>query len=174
MNRSSACWLCMQRASFQSSLSWQDGVRVNTWSSTGGATLVAERKNRTFTSLPSSRRPGSSVAGAQGVPVPLFAAPGRDSGREAPRGTARRRAGIAIDGAYHPISAFESSQRLFCLSLPFLLGQHPFAQGITSSAEMSEVVADAIQSAETTNPTGNTGEIPLKATADGPPAGQIA
>jgi hypothetical protein len=31
------------------------------------------------------------------------------------------------------------------------LGQHPFAQGITSSAEMAEVVADAIEAAETTN-----------------------
>jgi hypothetical protein len=33
-------------------------------------------------------------------------------------------------------------------SLPFLLGQHPFAQGITSSAAMADVLADAIESAE--------------------------
>jgi uncharacterized NAD(P)/FAD-binding protein YdhS len=46
--------------------------------------------------------------------------------------------------------SFEPSHRLFCLSLPFLLGQHPFAQCITSSAEMAEVVADAIQAAEAT------------------------
>jgi hypothetical protein len=59
--------------------------------------------------------------------------------------------GIAIDGDFHPISACEPSHRLFCLSLPFLLGQHPFAQGITSSAEMAEVVADAIEAAETTD-----------------------
>ncbi len=56
--------------------------------------------------------------------------------------------GIAIDGDYHPIGTFASSTRLFCLSLPFLLGEHPFAQGITSSAEMAEVVAAAIEDAE--------------------------
>ena len=30
--------------------------------------------------------------------------------------------------------------RLFCLSLPFLMGRHPFAQGITSSHEMGGIV----------------------------------
>jgi hypothetical protein len=50
---------------------------------------------------------------------------------------------------------------LFCLSLPFLLGQHPFAQGITSSAEMAEVVADAIEAAETTTQIKRDGRIRL-------------
>ena len=56
--------------------------------------------------------------------------------------------GLAIDGQYHPINHLASGDRLFCLSLPYLLGQHPFAQGITSSAEMAETVAQAIQHAQ--------------------------
>ncbi len=73
--------------------------------------------------------------------------------------------GIAVDGDFHPISAYEPSHRLFCLSLPFLLGQHPFAQGITSSAEMAEVVADAIEAAETTHSKTSTGETSLRTMA---------
>ena len=64
------------------------------------------------------------------------------------KGESRARRGIATDSDYHPLSALASSHRLFCLSIPFLLGQHPFAQGITSSSEMAEVVADAIEEAE--------------------------
>jgi hypothetical protein len=82
--------------------------------------------------------------------------------------------GIAIDGDFHPISACEPSHRLFCLSLPFLLGEHPFAQGITSSAEMAEVVADAIEAAEMTNSETVRGEIPLRTMACGSPGGQCA
>ncbi len=44
--------------------------------------------------------------------------------------------GIAIDGAFHPICEDIPAERLFCLSLPFILGRHPFHQGITSSHEM--------------------------------------
>jgi hypothetical protein len=62
---------------------------------------------------------------------------------------------------------------LFCLSLPFLLGEHPFAQGITSSAEMAEVVADAIAAAESTD-SNSTVEIPSRTMAVESPADQCA
>jgi uncharacterized NAD(P)/FAD-binding protein YdhS len=48
--------------------------------------------------------------------------------------------GIAIDDRFHPLSDQVPEDRLFCLSLPFLLGRHPFIQGITSSHEMGLVV----------------------------------
>lgn len=32
------------------------------------------------------------------------------------------------------------ADRLFCLSLPFLMGRHPFVQGVTSSHDIGEVV----------------------------------
>ncbi|MGV3577424.1 MAG: FAD/NAD(P)-binding protein [Brevundimonas sp.] len=48
--------------------------------------------------------------------------------------------GIAIDELYRPVAATVPPDRLFCLSLPFLMGRHPFAQGLTSSHQMGEVV----------------------------------
>ena len=52
--------------------------------------------------------------------------------------------GIAIDDQYHPISDDIPADQLFCLSLPFILGRHPFHQGITSSHEMGNVVAERL------------------------------
>jgi uncharacterized NAD(P)/FAD-binding protein YdhS len=52
--------------------------------------------------------------------------------------------GIAIDDAFHPVSDDLPADRLFCLSLPFILGRHPFSQGITSSHEMGSVVGEQL------------------------------
>jgi len=49
--------------------------------------------------------------------------------------------GIDLDMAYHPVSDSPRASKLYCLSLPFMLGQFPFAQGITSSHEMGKKVA---------------------------------
>jgi len=59
---------------------------------------------------------------------------------EAPGGSR----GIVIDDAFHPIADGVPSDRLFCLSLPFIMGRHPFVQGITSSHEMGEIVGQAL------------------------------
>ena len=48
--------------------------------------------------------------------------------------------GIVIDDVFHPIADNVPEDRLFCLSLPFIMGRHPFVQGITSSHEMGEIV----------------------------------
>lgn len=48
--------------------------------------------------------------------------------------------GIAVDGLFRPVDATLPLDRLFCLSLPFLMDRHPFAQGITSSHEMGGIV----------------------------------
>jgi uncharacterized NAD(P)/FAD-binding protein YdhS len=48
--------------------------------------------------------------------------------------------GIAVDDLFRPVDAPLPPDRLFCLSLPFLMGRHPFAQGITSSHEMGGIV----------------------------------
>jgi len=48
--------------------------------------------------------------------------------------------GIAVDGLFRLVDATLPLDRLFCLSLPFLMGRHPFAQGITSSHEMGGIV----------------------------------
>jgi uncharacterized NAD(P)/FAD-binding protein YdhS len=52
--------------------------------------------------------------------------------------------GVALDAAFHPITDQLPPDRLFCLSLPFLMGRHPFAQGITSSHDMGRIVGSAL------------------------------
>jgi uncharacterized NAD(P)/FAD-binding protein YdhS len=137
----------------------EDGARVDTWSASGGAMMQNKSSHLHFPAFIEAM--GQQVSSAKDFPFPALRRQGviqdvKTDGREANRG-------IAIDGDFHPISACEPSHRLFCLSLPFLLGEHPFAQGITSSAEMAEVVADAIEAAETTHSKTSTGSDPVAA-----------
>lgn len=55
--------------------------------------------------------------------------------------------GIAVDDAFHPVSDEIPEDQLFCLSLPFLMGRHPFIQGITSSHEMGLIVGEQLAEA---------------------------
>ena len=55
--------------------------------------------------------------------------------------------GIVVDDQFHPISPDIPSDQLFCLSLPFIMGRHPFIQGITSSCEMGLVVGTELAAA---------------------------
>jgi uncharacterized NAD(P)/FAD-binding protein YdhS len=121
------------------------GARVDTWAAPGGATLW---EGTTCTHFPVFiEATGQQVASAKEFPFPSLRRQGVIQDVETDD-TSDAKRGIAVDGAYHPISAFEPCDRLFCLSLPFLLGQHPFAQGITSSAEMADVVAKSIDATE--------------------------
>jgi uncharacterized NAD(P)/FAD-binding protein YdhS len=52
--------------------------------------------------------------------------------------------GIAIDAQFHPVSDAATAGRLYCLSIPFILGRHPFIQGITSSHEMGGIVGASL------------------------------
>ncbi len=149
----------------------EDGARVDTWSSNGGAMLQDTRSRVHFPAFIEAM--GQQAASAKDFPFPSLRRQGviQDVKTD---GQSEVERGIAIDGDFHPISAVEPSHRLFCLSLPFLLGQHPFAQGITSSAEMAEVVADAVEAAETADSKASTGEISSRTMACGSPAGQCA
>jgi hypothetical protein len=55
--------------------------------------------------------------------------------------------GIVIDDEFHPISDGIPEDQLFCLSLPFLMGHHPFIQGITSAHDMGSVVGEKLAEA---------------------------
>ncbi|WP_416463707.1 FAD/NAD(P)-binding protein [Sphingomonas sp. VDB2] len=55
--------------------------------------------------------------------------------------------GIVIDDQFHPVSPDIPTDQLFCLSLPFLMGRHPFIQGITSAHEMGLVVGEELAKA---------------------------
>ncbi|MCO6051924.1 FAD/NAD(P)-binding protein [Mesorhizobium sp. RP14(2022)] len=52
--------------------------------------------------------------------------------------------GIALDDSYRLSFTRPLRREIYCLSLPFLLYRHPFAQGITSSHELGECVGAAI------------------------------
>ena len=82
---------------------------------------------------------GERPLAAKDFPVPSLRRQGivRDA-ESASSGKAMR--GIVIDDEFHPLADDGPADRLFCLSRPFLLGRHPFIQGITSSHEMGEIV----------------------------------
>ncbi len=50
--------------------------------------------------------------------------------------------GIALDMAYHPVSDSPHTYRLYCPSIPFMLGQFPFVQGITSSHDIGKIITE--------------------------------
>lgn len=52
--------------------------------------------------------------------------------------------GIVIDAEFHPVVDGRPMEHLFCLGLPFIMGRHPFIQGITSSHDMGQVVGRAL------------------------------
>jgi uncharacterized NAD(P)/FAD-binding protein YdhS len=49
--------------------------------------------------------------------------------------------GVVIDDQFRIVAPGVARDRLFCLSIPFILGGHPFAQGLTSSHEMGAIAA---------------------------------
>lgn len=121
-----------------------DGYRIDGYRAEGGAEVIFESQRRTFKvfieamgqrALPAKEFPFPSLI-HQGI-IHDYVAHGEPS-------PAR---GIAIDDAFHPISDDIPADRLFCLSLPFILGRHPFHQGITSSHEMGVSVAGELAAA---------------------------
>jgi uncharacterized NAD(P)/FAD-binding protein YdhS len=52
--------------------------------------------------------------------------------------------GIDIDNQFRPRFEKPLSRNLYCVSIPFLLHKLPFVQGITSAAELGDIVATAI------------------------------
>lgn len=52
--------------------------------------------------------------------------------------------GIDLDNQFRPRFEKPLSHNLYCVSIPFLLHKLPFVQGITSAAELGDIVATAI------------------------------
>lgn len=52
--------------------------------------------------------------------------------------------GIDLDNQFRPRFEKPLSHNLYCVSIPFLLHKLPFVQGITSAAELGDIVASAI------------------------------
>jgi uncharacterized NAD(P)/FAD-binding protein YdhS len=89
---------------------------------------------------------GQRALSAKDFPFPSLRRQGviQDVNPESDEGPSR---GILIDDEFHPVSDDIPQDQLFCLSLPFLMGRHPFIQGITSAHAMGAVVGERLADA---------------------------
>jgi len=136
--------LALHRAGKLDILPLGDDYRVDSHEVEAGAILHLNGARHAFDVFIEAT--GQRTLGARQFPFPSLRRQGiiRDaSPSEASDGSR----GIVIDDQFHPISEDMPADQLFCLSLPFLMGRHPFIQGITSSHEMGEIVAAQLAAA---------------------------
>lgn len=121
-----------------------DDYRIDSFRPEGGAVVHVEGRQLAFAAFIEAT--GQRALAAQHFPFPSLLSQGivRDAGPPDAKGGSR---GIAIDDLFHPVSDGIPDDQLFCLSLPFILGRHPFIQGITSSHEMGLIVAEQLAAA---------------------------
>ena len=137
-----------------------DDYRIDSHRPEGGAVVTAMGERHAFPIFIEAT--GQRPLQAKSFPFPSLLQQGivRDAQPGAPASASR---GIAIDDQFHPVSDAIPDDQLFCLSLPFLLGRHPFIQGLTSSHEMGLVVAEqlaaALARAAPSAPANDEGEI---------------
>ncbi len=117
-----------------------DDYRIDTSSSETGADIIRDGERIHFHVLIDAT--GQPALSAKDFPFPSLVAQGIVHNVSEQAGDAKR--GIAIDDQFHPIAKNGEHDRLFCVSLPFILGRHPFHQGLTSAHEMGEEVGTAI------------------------------
>ncbi len=118
--------------------------RVDSHRAEGGAIVQVEGEDLHFPAF--IEAVGQRPLAAKDFPFPSLLSQGivRDESSADPSKPAR---GIVIDDRFHPVAFGVATDQLFCLSLPFILGRHPFSQGITSSHEMGAVVGGALAEA---------------------------
>jgi uncharacterized NAD(P)/FAD-binding protein YdhS len=129
--------LALHRAGKLQILALGDDYRLDTHRPEGGVLLSLEGEQRHFPVFIEAT--GQRPLGAIQFPFLSLLEQGivRDQGAsDAPEASR----GIVIDDVFHPIADSVPKDRLFCLSLPFIMGRHPFVQGVTSSHEMGEIV----------------------------------
>jgi uncharacterized NAD(P)/FAD-binding protein YdhS len=114
--------------------------RIDTHGKEPGATVMIDGERRHFPAFIDAT--GQRPLAIQAFPFQSLLDQGvvRDSADGHPNGPK----GIAVDDHFHPVSDAPAAQLLFCLSIPFILGRHPFIQGITSSHEMGEIVGSEL------------------------------
>jgi uncharacterized NAD(P)/FAD-binding protein YdhS len=129
--------LALHRAGKLRILALGDEYRIDTHRPEGGVLLTHEGRARYFPVFIEAT--GQRPLGAIQFPFLSLLEQGivRDEiSADAPEAVR----GIVIDDVFHPVADGAPTDRLFCLSLPFIMGRHPFVQGITSSHEMGEIV----------------------------------
>jgi uncharacterized NAD(P)/FAD-binding protein YdhS len=132
----------LHRAGKLDVLALGDNYRIDAHGRVSGVEIIRERRRLSFPYFIEAT--GQKPLGAKNFPFPSLIRQGIVHDAAAAKDASR---GIAIDDAFHPLSDKLPPDQLFCLSLPFILGRHPFHQGITSSHEMGITVAVQLASA---------------------------
>ncbi|MEI9931799.1 MAG: FAD/NAD(P)-binding protein [Rhizomicrobium sp.] len=135
--------LALHRAGKLDVLAIGDDYRIDTHGHASGAEIIHEHQRLSFPYFIEAM--GQKPLGAKSFPFPSLIRQGIVQDAAAENGNVSR--GIAIDDVFHPLSDKLPTDQLFCLSLPFILGRHPFHQGITSSHEMGITVAEQLAAA---------------------------
>jgi uncharacterized NAD(P)/FAD-binding protein YdhS len=137
--------LALHRADKLSVMAVGDDYRIDSHPAETGAVLHLKTQQIHFPIFIEAT--GQRPLSAQDFPFPSLRKQGivrNAMAEDVDRGASR---GIVIDDQFHPVSQDLPADQLFCLCLPFLLGRHPFIQGITSSHEMGDVVGQELAAA---------------------------
>jgi uncharacterized NAD(P)/FAD-binding protein YdhS len=132
--------LALHRAGHLDVLALGNNYRVETHGAEPGVNVVINGKRRHYNVFIDAT--GQRPLEADDFPFPALLEQGIVlDAQDADAGATK---GISVDETFHPASSDPRAQRLFCLSLPFILGRHPFVQGITSSHEMGGIVGEEL------------------------------
>lgn len=128
--------LALHRAGRLSVTALGDGARIDTHGQESGATVLQNGERQHFSVFIEAT--GQRPLAIDTFPFPTLLEQGVvcDAAEGDPNGPK----GVAIDETFHPVSENPAARKLFCLSIPYILGRHPFIQGITSSHEMGTIV----------------------------------
>lgn len=113
-----------------------EGTRIDTHGDETGATVIRQGDREHFPVFIEAT--GQRPLAIDTFPFPTLLEQGVVC--DAAEGDENGPKGVAIDDTFHPVSENPAAQRLYCLSIPYILGRHPFIQGITSSHEMGNIV----------------------------------
>lgn len=135
--------LALHRAGKLDVLALGDDYRIDTRPPEGGARLIRGGMDRRFPVFIEAT--GQKVLGA--IQFPFLSLIEQGIVRDAfPDGGFDGVRGVEIDDHFNLVAKGAPADRLYCLSLPFIMGRHPFAQGLTSSHAMGETVGRRLAS----------------------------
>lgn len=132
--------LALHRAGHLSVIALGKDHRIDTWRTEAGAAVTIDGDRRYFQAFIDAT--GQRPLEVENFPFPTLLEQGivRDAAQDDAPGIK----GIVVDEDFHPVSDHPAHERLFCLSIPFILERHPFVQGITSSHELGATVGAAL------------------------------
>lgn len=134
--------LALHRAGRLDVVALGDDDAVDTHAAEGGAVVTRAGQRDHFPVFIEAT--GQRPLGAIQFPFLTLIEQGLIRDREEADGEDSR--GLLLDEVFQPVAPGLPPGRLFCVSLPFLLGRHPFAQGLTSSRDMGQVVGRRLAS----------------------------